>query len=729
MASRCPQRTAAQLDTNSRIRRFGTSLAAVSLVLAAAPVAAQDRSSLQTLEELIPDSAVENPEDWARQGNDEEVGSEPGEASEVDPDTPIADLPDMQVAWPDELEIESIEPVQPEEQIEYVDLIEDEPQLAFEDAETEVVSDSLVLGFPQKEPPFSERSDFVSRFEALSTIEQLDDGDESVAQLAARARKDQELLGNLLRVYGYYDGEIVRSIGSRDAGEEISTQQPRVRFDVIPGPRYKFGAIDLGKLDTAPDAVKLRDSFAIETGDYLQSDLILQEQFNLDRALGENGYAFAVIDEPELLIDHQRQEGDLTLPVDPKGKYVFGEVVSKDPGFLSSRHLATIARFHPGETYKRSLELDLRRAVTATGLVSSVSVTPREVTSPQGNQPGVVEMDVEMQRAKLRTISGAIGYGSEEGIRVQGSWEHRNFFPSEGSLRVRGIVGTQEQLVGVTFRKNNFRGRDKVLTFDAYGSTINSDAYDANTLAVTGTYERLSTLLFQKPFSWGVGAEVLATDERNRVVNGIPRPRQTYFIGSIFGRATIDTSDSLLDPTHGFRVTGFLAPETSHTGGQQYYYLRNQFDAAYYRSVGESTVLAGRVRFASIQGAGLGGIAPSRRLYAGGGSSVRGYGYQSIGPKNDFLEPTGGRSLVEGSIEARIGTGFLDGAVSVVPFFDAGSVSIDNWPDFKYIKYGAGVGLRYTTGFGPIRVDFGVPINPDPEDSKFAVYVSLGQAF
>ena len=241
--------------------------------------------------------------------------------------------------------------------------------------------------------------------------------------------------------------------------------------------------------------------------------------------------------------------------------------------------------------------------------------------------------------------------------------------------------------------------------------------------------EGIAAGLFQKPLAWGVGAEILATDERNRIVDGVARPRQTYFVGSVFGRATIDTSDSLLDPTRGFRVTGFLAPETSRTQGEQYYYLRNRVDAAYYQSVGERTVLAARLAFAGIQGADLIGIAPSRRLYAGGGGSVRGYGYQAIGPKNEFMEPIGGRSLVEASFEARIGTGFFDGAVSVVPFFDLGSVSTSTTPDFGEIKMGAGVGLRYATGFGPIRVDVGVPLNPEPEDSPVAVYVSLGQAF
>ena len=698
-----------------------------ALALISYPVLAQDPQAPERLEDLIPDSALEDPEAWAQQGVD--APAEDTSEDIPDPSTPIADPIGIEIAWPDELETDGFEALEPEEEIEFADLDTGAPVIAFEDAEVEKLADNLVLGFPQAEPPFSERGDFVARYEALSTIEELDDSDANVAQLAARAREDEELLGNLLRVYGYYDGEIIRSIGTVAPGDEVALERPSVRFDIIPGARFRYGTIDLGDLDAAPDYALLRDTFDIQPGDFLQSDKILQEQFNLDRALGENGYAFAEIDEPELLIDHDRNEGDLALPVEPGGKYVFGEVVSSDPDFLSGRHIASIARFEPGETYQRSLSLDLRRAVTATGLVSAVSVTPREVQAPVGDEPGVVAMDVEMTRAKLRTIAGAIGYGSEEGFRVQASWEHRNIFPPEGSLRVRGIAGTQEQLAGITFRKNNFGGRDKVLTLDAYASNVDNVAYEARTVAITGTYERSSTLLFQKPLAWALGAEILATDERNRVISGIPRPRQTYFIAAVFGRATIDTTDSLLNPTQGFRLTGYLAPETSRTAGQQYYYLRNQADASYYQSVGSDTVLAGRVRFASIPGAPLFAIAPSRRLYAGGGASVRGYGYQAVGPRNDLGEPVGGRSLVEASVEARVGTGFFDGALSVVPFFDVGSVSIESTPNFRFIKYGAGVGVRYESGFGPLRLDVGVPLNPEPDDAPVAVYVSLGQAF
>ena len=557
--------------------------------------------------------------------------------------------------------------------------------------------------------------------------------------------QDEALLENMLRVYGYYDGRVIRSIGGLEAGQAEADAKPVVRFDVIPGERYRYGTIDLGNLASAPDAVELRRAFEIQPGDFLQNDTIVQERADLDVALGETGYPFAAITDPSLLIDHDRREGDLTMPVEPRGKYNFGQVVSSAPEFLSSEHLGRIARFRAGDTYQRSLEFDLRRAILATGLVSSVTLTPREVAPPQGGQPGTVAMDVGIERAKLRTIAGAIGYGTEEGLRVEASWEHRNFFPPEGLLRIRGIAGTQEQLGGVTVRFNNFRRRDQVLAFDAYASTQDNAAFNARTVALLATFERQSNLLFQKPVSWALGAEVLYTDERNREIEievpdgddegdepdrmRIARPRQEYLIAGLRGQATLDTSDSLLDPTRGFRVTGFVAPEVSKTQGEQFFYVRTQADASYYQRVGANVVMAGRVRLASIPGAPLFAIPPSRRLYAGGGASVRGYGYQAIGPRDEIGQPIGGRSLSEVSLEARIKTGFFGGALSVVPFFDAGAVGVDPVPGFDALKFGAGVGLRYATGFGPLRLDVGFPLNPEPEDSFVAVYVSLGQAF
>lgn len=729
-------------------RRITSNVAIISLLAASWPLAAQDTQAPASLEDLIPDSAVANPEDWAAKGVSPSVQAEEDAPPALEPDSPMATLPEMALPWPGEqFELPELVRLPRDDSIQLAE-VEGRPNWEvseeigiFAGAAVEQLSDQLALVFPTEAALFPVRDEFLDRFKTLSTIENLSDDTDSIAQLAARAREDQAMLRQLLDIYGYYDAQIIRSVvgrgpraASRSAaggGEARADAEitPSVRFDIVPGPRFRFGAIELGELNQAPDAGSLRTAFGIKTGDFVSSDAIVREQADLDVALGETGYPFAEIDAPELLIDHARTEGDLTMNVLPKGKYVFGDVVSELPGFLSDKHLATIARFDAGDTYKRSLALDLRRAITATGLVSTVAVTPREVTPPTADVPGTVALDVTMTKAPLRTLTGAIGYGTEEGIRVAGSWEHRNLFPSEGALKVRGIIGTQEQLAGVTFTKKNFGGRDRILTMDAYGSTVDNNAYDANTVAFVGSYERVSNLLFQKPFSWGFGLEVLGSAERPAAVNGVEEPRQTFYIGALPVRAMLDTTDDLLDPTKGFRLGGRLSPEISRTEGTQSFYLRSQVDASYYKQINDKVVMAMRARFGSIPGTSLDNIAPSRRFYAGGGSSVRGYGYQQIGPQDTLGDPSGGRSLVELSAEARIRTGFMDGAVSIVPFVDAGSVGTGPTPDFDEIRVGAGIGLRYYTGFGPIRVDVATPINPGPDDSPIAVYVSLGQAF
>ncbi len=235
----------------------------------------------------------------------------------------------------------------------------------------------------------------------------------------------------------------------------------------------------------------------------------------------------------------------------------------------------------------------------------------------------------------------------------------------------------------MTFRKNNFGGRDRILTVDAFASTIDYDAYDARTTSLVGTFERVSTVLFQKPFSYSAGLELTATGERERDANGDLGPRQTYFIAALPLFAQIDTSNDLLDPVRGYRLGARVSPEVSRTNSVESFYVRNQVDASYYRAMSDNVVLAGRVRFGSITGAPIEAIAPSRRLYAGGGGSVRGYDYKGIGPHSSEGDPTGGRSLAEFSLEARIKTGMLGGALGIVPFVDAGTVGTGSLPELR----------------------------------------------
>lgn len=561
---------------------------------------------------------------------------------------------------------------------------------------------------------------FRDRFQSLSTLERLSDDDANLAQVNRRARDDADLLDSMLRVYGYYDGEVRNSV-ARVAGEE----RVALNFEVTTGPVYRLSAIDLAGLDAVGvDVPAARAVFAMQVGDPANSDKIVAGRLAVLTQLLETGFPFAQTGEPDLLIDHEARSGALTVPVTPGGQYRFGGIIANDQGLFGSRHLQRIARFEPGDIFQASEMDDLRRAILATGLVSTATLTPVAATDPVGNEPGTVDVTVETVAAPLRTIAGAVGYGTGEGYRAEVSWEHRNFFPPEGLVRARAVGGTQEQLINLVYRRNNFMKRDRVLTAQVLASNINRDAFEARTFLVAASLERQTNLIFQKKWTWSLGAELVLSDERDSRARIVGGARRTFFIAALPTALTYDGTDSLLDPTKGFRLGGRVSPEYSLQSGSKGY-VRIQIDGSYYQPISDKIVLAGRARLGSTLGTDRFDIAPSRRFYAGGGGSVRGYGFQRIGPRDGNDDPIGGNGLAEFSLEARVRFGNF----GVVPFFDAGNVYAGSTPDFSGMRYGAGIGVRYYSSFGPLRLDVGTPLNPQPGDSRIGIYISLGQAF
>ncbi len=233
-----------------------------------------------------------------------------------------------------------------------------------------------------------------------------------------------------------------------------------------------------------------------------------------------------------------------------------------------------------------------------------------------------------------------------------------------------------------------------------------------------------STPIWQKRLTYAYGAQIAVTAEEDYVAALGMRQRRTFYIAGLTGRVGLDTSDDLLDPTDGFRLTATVEPEASLEDGFAPY-VRTQLDGSAYLSLGESAVLAGRVRLGSIQGAERLDIAPSRRFYAGGGGSVRGFGYQELGPKDPNGDPIGGRSLNEAAVEMR----YRFGDYGVVAFVDAGQVYESSLPKFSDLRFGAGIGGRFYTNFGPLRVDVATPLDRREGEGWISVYVSIGQAF
>ncbi len=561
---------------------------------------------------------------------------------------------------------------------------------------------------------------FNERFNSLSTLKAESKDPANLAQINRRMELDQQLLDRILRAKGYYGAFIARRVRSSEDGRNGKL---RAELTVRPGALYTLSSINLPGLASAIRYVPtLATVFPVKVGDPIDADKITAGRVDLVKALGENGFPFSRVDEPQVTVDHDAQKGALEIVVRAGGYRRFGDIVldEKSGELFSARHLERIARFDRDDVYQVSDVEDLRRAIVATGLVSSVSVTPKD--AGDGEHANIAVAAVP---APMRTIAGEIGYGTGEGYRLEGSWQHRNFFPPEGAMTVRGLVGTREQAAGLSYRRNNFRRRDNVLTGSFSFYHRDYDAYKAKTLAFTAGLERQTNLLFQKKWAWSIGAQLLGTRERGYYGGSLDKSSRSYLIGAVPVSLTYDGSDDLLDPTKGFRVGVRVSPEASWQG-KPFSYVTTQIDSSAYMPVTEQVVLASRVRLGSILGGvDVDSIAPSRRFYAGGGGSVRGYGFQAIGPRDPENDPYGGKSLVEFSVEARIRFGVF----GVVPFVDAGNISTGFLPKLQDVRYGAGIGLRYYSTFGPIRIDVGTPLNRQKGDGRIAVYVSLGQAF
>jgi translocation and assembly module TamA len=643
-------------------------------------------------------------------------------------------MPDIGVDWPDMGQPDSIAPL-PDDPVDAQATADpatpvpaDTPALALpaDDADMTTaapVEDAATFTDASEERRYTVQlsgidaiadTQFTLRFDELSVLRQGQGKPANLAQINRRMKEDGELLDRLLRAKGYYAARIRSAVAAPPPGSDRLS----VTFDIVPGTQYLLDSVDVtGLVETAGREARLRAAFPPKAGDPVDADAILAGRDTLGTALAESGFPFARVDEPEVRIDHEERKGDLDIIVAPGGFRRFGTIRTDDTKLFDAHHVQEIARFDPGDTYMASDVEDLRRAIVATGLVSSVSLKP--VDAGDGEH---VDLDVDMRPAPLRTIAGELGYGTGEGYRAEVSWQHRNLFPPEGAVTLRGVLGTQEQTASFTYRRNNFHRRDNVLTGLVSISNIRRDAYDARTINLSGAIERQSNILFQKKWVWRFGGELIASDEADAFSAGA---RRTFLIAAAPVSLTYDGSDDLLNPSRGFRLGARVSPELSFQN-TTFGYARVQVDGSVYQPMSDRVVVAARARFGTIFGSTVEQIAPSRRFYAGGGASVRGYGYQAIGPRyGEDDDPVGGKSLAEFSLESRIRFGNF----GVVPFVDAGNISTSFLPRFRDLRIGAGMGLRYYSNFGPIRVDVGTPLNPQSGDPKIAVYVSLGQAF
>jgi len=562
-------------------------------------------------------------------------------------------------------------------------------------------------------------------FEALSSLWEHRKEEANLAQINRRIAEDRDLIDQLLRSLGHYGGS-AQVVVTPPADKGATS----VAFVVDPGPLYHFSEITLNRPEGAtggdPAAIVL-PLLGLKPGDPVVAANVTAAADAVALKLADAGYAFPTVGKPDIVIDHASRTATLTASIDVGARGVFGSVriTGQTQGFRD-KDVAVLARFKPGDPYSEAKRDDLRRALIQTGLFGTVGVKPQPgEMRPDGTQ--VVDLVATTEVAPVHTIAASGGYSTDQGIRVEASWSHRNLIRPQGAFTVRAVAAERQQVLGVELERRNWRRRDQTLSGRFGFSAEQQDAYSATTLGGGAAIRRESNILWQKSLTYSAGVELLVTRQRDR--SAPDDPNNTYYILAFPGSVTWDRSDSLLNPTRGFRLTGRVSPEFTLRGQTYFNYAKAQIEGTAYLPLGTSLSAAGRLHFGAIGGASRGRIAPDRRFYAGGGGSVRGYSYQQVGPKDADGNPTGGNSLTEAAIELRYRFRAFGNDLGLVGFVDAGQIYQSSLPAFDSLKLGAGIGLRYFTAFGPVRIDIATPVTPEKGDPRLQFYVSIGQAF
>lgn len=531
--------------------------------------------------------------------------------------------------------------------------------------------------------------------------------------LERRAADDVLRLRDTMIGHGYYGADIRYRLDGDAAPYTVT-------LDIDTGPAFSIGSYDVvwqdksGRKAAAPQGVEPRRLLRKIRGKPATPEVILDREREIVDALKQNGYPLPEVYERKVVIDHATQKAAVTLAIGSGTRAVFGPVQLAGYEAVREDFIRRRIGWQPGDTFNIDKVVETRRSMLQTGLFSTVDVT-LEAKSGARSVPAAIQI----AERKPRTIGAGVSYSTSRSIEGKIFWEHRNLAGGGEKIRAEADAGLDRYGIGAAFTKPDFGGTIKrslqIKTgfrqefLDAYDKT----SYSAAAGLTHDFNSRLSATL-------GGGLEFSQVKEKGQ-------QERDFWLLSLPMGVKYDSTTDTLDPAKGIRAAANVTPYLTVNQSQESFTIADVSLSHYLPVNEEKIVFANRVKLGAIFGESTAAVPADKRLYSGGGGSVRGYGYQLISPLDANDDPTGGRFQVEVGSEIRFR---VTDTIGIVPFVEGGRVTedFDVTGDERFL-WAAGIGVRYYTAVGPVRADIAVPLNGRDKDDMFQVYFSLGQAF
>ena len=569
--------------------------------------------------------------------------------------------------------------------------------------------------------------------------------------LVDRAQQDiTRLLNGPLDSFGYYRAAISVTIDGRALDDpdlpDILQAVPRkhrvtVVVHIDTGPLYRLGKVTV----VGPVSANALKAFGLKSGEPAVAADVLAAQERLVTALQAEGHAYARTRYAAYL-ETGRPVLNVTFTATPGPSYVLGAIRFEGLMRVNEAFLRRQLKIHAGEPYDPGRIEAARTTLLALGVFSSVTVPLPPQSETSGARLPVTFVVVERKR---HTVAFNPTYSSDLGVVASASWTDRNLFGEAEQLTLKsdvfGIGGNGLATNGVSYDAGaqllqpDFLHSGQSLQFSVQALKQQLQAYDQVAAIGGATLSRKFSSVWQFSIGTTIEEEKVQQNEAPRCTQA-PAPNWCHY--TLLGlplSARYDSTgliDPVNDPLHGMRISVSVTPTESLLNRKGFGVLQatasTYFDFARlgWSDPGDS-VLALRVLAGQARGVGQFSLPPDQRFYAGGSATVRGYAYQSVGP--DFPPPDtpgeypeGGTGIAAGTVELRER---LVGSFGMAAFVDAGEVSDTAQPFAGTYSLGYGLGPRYYTPIGAIRLDIAFPLRRLPNGDRFEAYIGLGQAF
>ena len=565
-------------------------------------------------------------------------------------------------------------------------------------------------------PPAAAEIPYAVRFDgapagladALNLVSDLQKGLRSYptrAALRRAAEQDAGAIRNALSAAGYYAATVDAALGEAAPGAAAE-----VVFTIAPGPAFSITGYDVIYADAFEGRPASFTEAELQTWGAADGASLRLRQLEFLNHLLENGYPDAKIVSRRAVADFDAGTATAVFTFESGPKARFGAVEFEGLEKTRPSYLRRLGTWEEGEEYDQSKLAAYRDRLAATGLFSAIdpAVGARD-------ENGLAPVTVRVTERRRRTIGAGASFSTDEGPGGRLFFENRNLFGRGENLRIEGRGSNLEQSLNFDAARPMPRLSGEVFANVAFLNET-TDAFDARTLAVAGG---LARRWLDNRLETRAG---LALETSGIEAEGEARER-TYFVSSPLS-ALWNSENELLNPAKGVQTAFTVTP---YAGSDAFVQSTLSARARTHFGRDDRFTLAGRTLFGATIGGSLIDLPRNKRYFAGGGGSVRGFGFQEAGPLDDEGNPLGGRSLIEGAAEARAR---VTRNIQLAGFIDAGSVASSPFPNFReefFIGYGGGV--RYFTPIGPIRVDAAFPLDRREADRAFQIYIALGQAF